>query len=94
VDEVFKTVHRPKTLINKGLFKVSISSCAQKTKKFSTVYPQNVENLRKLKKWWIVWIKKQGIYVDNVNLRQKRRRQFDRKERIYLLNRRFFKGFT
>lgn len=34
-----------------------ISSCAQKNEKFSTVYPQNVENLRKLKTLWKVWKK-------------------------------------
>ena len=43
-----------------------ISGYALKIKKFSTLYPQNVENLRKLKMRWIVWIKNERKHVDNV----------------------------
>lgn len=67
MDRVFKTVHKYKRLINTVFLKNRISSCAQKMKKFSTVYPQNVENLRKLIKRWIMWIKFHGKDVDIVN---------------------------
>ena len=70
-----------------------IRSCAQKNGKFSTVYPQNVENLRKLKIRWIVWIKIYGKYVDNVNQAKQIIYLFERKHsnrrifsRIYLTN--------
>ena len=56
-------------LINSGFFELWISKYTQKNEKFSTVYPQIVENLRKLKSLWITRRREGREYVDKSNVK-------------------------